>query len=83
MANQVGKSLKTLTSLFKEVRPFFLSDDSIWSLPSVSSLSDYSIWSSGGVSTLAIIAFGAFEFIVPKYYCRLGKMEFKESSLLI
>ena len=33
-------SLKTLTSLNKEVRPFFLSDDSIWGLPSVSSLSD-------------------------------------------
>ena len=32
-------SLKTLTSLNKEVRLF-------WSLPSVSSLSDYSIWSS-------------------------------------
>ena len=27
--------LKTLTSLNKEVRPFFLSDNSIWSLPSV------------------------------------------------
>ena len=36
-------SLKTLTSLNKEVRVFFLSDNSIWSLPSVSSLSDYSI----------------------------------------
>ena len=35
-----------LTSLNKEVRPFFLSDNSIWSFPSVSSLSDYSIWSS-------------------------------------
>ena len=30
-----GNSLKTLTSLNKEVRPFFLSDNSIWSLPSV------------------------------------------------
>ena len=39
-------ALKALTSLNKEVRPFFLSDNSIWSLPSVSSLSDYSIWSS-------------------------------------
>ena len=39
-------TLKTLTSLNKEVRPFFLSDNSIWSLPSVSFLSDYSIWSS-------------------------------------
>ena len=36
-------SLKTLTSLNKEVRPFFLGDNSIWSFPSVSSLSDYSI----------------------------------------
>ena len=35
-----------VTSLNKEVRPFFLSDNSIWSLPSVSSLSDYSIWRS-------------------------------------
>ena len=43
-------SLKTLTSLNKEVRvtvrPFLLSDSRIWSLPSVSSLSDYSIWRS-------------------------------------
>ena len=58
------RTLKTLTSLNKEVRPFFLGDNSIWSFPSVSSLGDYSI-------------------IVPKYYYRLGKMEFKESSLLI
>ena len=36
-------TLKTLTSLNKEVRPFFLGDNSIWSFPSVSSLSDYSI----------------------------------------
>ena len=39
-------SLKALTSLNKEVRPFFLSDNSIWSFPSFSSLSDYSIWRS-------------------------------------
>ena len=37
---------KTLTSLNKEVRPFFLGDNSIWRFPSVSSLSDYSIWRS-------------------------------------
>ena len=36
-----------------------------------------------GYFRLAIIAFGAFQFIVPKYDYRLGKMEFKESSLLI
>ena len=71
-----------VTSLNKEVRPFFLSDNSIWSFPSVSSLSDYSIWRSWlGYSSLAITAFGDFQFIVPKYYYRLGKMEFKESSL--
>ena len=39
-------SLKTLTSLNKESRPFSLGDKSIWSFPSVSSLSDYSIWRS-------------------------------------
>ena len=33
--------------------------------------------------SLAIIACGAFEFIVTKYYYRLGKMVKKESSLLI
>ena len=38
------KTLKTLISLNKEVRPFFRSDYCIWSLPSVSFLSDYSIW---------------------------------------
>ena len=36
-----------------------------------------------GYSILAIIAFGAFQVIVPKYDCRLAKMEFKESRLLI
>ena len=40
------RTLKTLTTLNKEVRVFFLSDKSIWSFPSVSSLSDYSIWRS-------------------------------------
>ena len=39
-------SLKTLTSLNKEVRVFILGDNSIWSFPSVSSLSDHSIWRS-------------------------------------
>ena len=71
--------LENLTSLNKEVRPFFLSDNSIWSFPSVSSLSDYSIWRS----SLAITSFEAFQFIDPKYFYRLGKTEFKESSLLI
>ena len=63
-----GHSLKTLTFLNEEVRPFFLGDNSIWSFPSVSSLSDYSIWRSWRLFSL-------------RSYLR--KMEFKESSLLI
>ena len=39
-------TLKALTSLNKESRPFFLGDNSIWSMPSLSSLSDCSIWRS-------------------------------------
>ena len=34
-------------------------------------------------NSLAIIEFGAFQVIVHKNYCRLGEMEFKESSFLI
>ena len=45
-ALQRRTTLKSLTSLNKEVRPFFLSDKSTWSFPSISSLSDYSIWRS-------------------------------------
>ena len=77
-------ALKTPTSLNKEVRPFFLCDNSIWSFPSVSFLSDYSIFGgSEGYFILAIIASGAFELIVPDCYYRLGKMESKGSRLLI
>ena len=68
-------TLRTLTSLNKEVRPFFLSDTSIWSLPSVSSLSDYSIQRSWRLFYLAIIAIIVFGVIVPKYYYRLGKID--------
>ena len=76
-------TLKTLTSLNKEVRPFLLSDNSIWSSPLFLPLA---ITAFGGPETilgLATIAFGAFALIVPKYYYRLGKMEFQKSSLLI
>ena len=40
------ETLKTRTSSNKKFRPFFLVDNSIWILPSVSSLRDYSIWRS-------------------------------------
>ena len=36
-----------------------------------------------GYFSLAIIAFGAFQFVVSKYDYRLGTMEFKQSSLLM
>ena len=86
--NKPAAPLKTLTSLNKEVRPFFLSDNSIWSFPLFLPLEIAAFGDPEGYSSLAIIAFGAFQFIVPKfivpkYYYRLGKMEFKESSLLI
>ena len=67
----------------KESRPFFLSDNSIWSFPSLSSLNDYSIGGPQGYFSLAIIAFGAFEFIVPKYSYRLGKMDKRGPDSLI
>ena len=46
VGSQASETLKTLSSLNKEVRPFFLGDTRIWSFPCVSSLSDYSIWRS-------------------------------------
>ena len=43
----LGRSAeKTLTSLNKESRPFFLGDKGIWSSPYIFSLSDYSTWRS-------------------------------------
>ena len=61
-------TLKTLTFLNKEVRPFLLGDNSIWKFPSVSSLSESSIEVLKAFFSLAIIAFGAFEFMVLRYY---------------
>ena len=65
--------LRALTSLNKEVRPFFVSDNSLWSLPSVSSLGDfYSISRSW-----RRIYPGDHSIWVhcPEYYCRLWKMD--------
>ena len=73
-------TLKTLTSLNKEVRPFFLGDNSIWSVPLFLLLAITAFGDPEGYFSLAIIA---FELIVPKYCYRLRKIEFKESSLLI
>ena len=66
-------TLKILTSLSKEVRPFFLGDNSIWSFPSVSPPIAFGVFplflplaitgfgGPEGHFGLAIIAFGAFQ----------------------
>ena len=77
-------TLKALTSLNKESRPFFLGDNSIWrflsgNLPSA-------ITAFGGLEryfSLAIIGFGAFGFVVPKNYDRLGRMDKGSLEFLI
>ena len=81
--NGFGPSLKTLTSLNKESRPFFLGDNSMRSLPSVLPLAITACGGPESYFSLAIIAFGALEFIVPEYYCRLGKMEKRSLTSLI
>ena len=68
----VGQALKILSSLNKESGPFFPGDRSICSF--------------GGAEShfsLAIVAFGAFEFIVPKYPHRLDKVEIKSPESFI
>ena len=80
---QLELSLENPTSLNKAVSLFFRCDNSIWSLPSFLPLAITAFRGPEGSFSLAIIAFGAFQFIVSKdEYC-LGKMEFKESRLLI
>ena len=70
------KTLTGLTSLNKEVGPFFLSDNSIWSYPLFLPLAITAFGGPEGYCSLAIIAFGAFGFIVsPKEYDRLGQMD--------
>ena len=62
-------TLKALTSLNKEVRPFFLGDKSIWSFfPAFLPIAITAFGDPEGYFRLAIIAFGAFGFIVPKYF---------------
>ena len=70
-----ARTLKTLTSLNKESRPFFLGDNSIWTFPSFLPLAITTFRGPEGNSNLAIIALGAIRVIVPKCFYRLGKME--------
>ena len=56
-----------LTSLNKEVRPFFQSDNSIWRVfPLFLASAITAFGGPEGYFSLAITAFGAFQFIVPK-----------------
>ena len=75
--------MSTLTSLNKEVRLFSLAIIAFGVFPLFLPVAIPAFGGPEGYFSLAIIASGAFQFIVPNYYCRLGKMEFEESSLLI
>ena len=75
LPHHMTPSLKTLASLNKDVRPFFLGDNRVWSFPSFLPLAITAFGGPEGYFSLAIIAFGAFGFIVFKYYFRLGKMD--------
>ena len=75
-------SLKTLTSLNKEVRPFCLSDNSIWSFPSVSYLSDYSIWRSWRLFCPCDHSIWSIWAHCPRFLLSLRKNGQEESGLL-
>ena len=75
--------LKTRTSLNKEVRPFFLGDNRIWSFPLFLLFAITAFGGPESYFSLAIIAFGAFGFIVPKYHYRLGNMDKRSLDSLI
>ena len=62
-----ANTLKTLTSANKESRPFFLGDKCMWSFPLFLPLAITVFRGPEGYCSLAIIAFGAFGFIVPKH----------------
>ena len=63
----LSNALKTLTSLNKEVGPFFLGDNSIWSFPPLFLfLAITAFGGPEGYFSLAIIALGASGLIVPK-----------------
>ena len=76
-------TLKTLTTTSKESGPLFLGDYSVWSFSSFLPLAIIAFGGPEGYFSLAIIAFGAFEFIVPKYCYRSGKMDKRSLDSLI
>ena len=68
-------SLKTLTSLIKEIRPFSQATIAFGVFPLFLLLAITASGGPEGYFSLAIRAFGAFGFRVPKCYYRLGKMD--------
>ena len=76
------KTLKTLTSLNEEARPFFSRRQQHLGFLLFLPLAITAFGGAEGDFSLAIIAFGAFEFIVPKYWSRLDKNRQEESRLL-
>ena len=79
---QPAMSLKTLTSLNKEVRPFFFSWATIafGAFPLFLPLAITAFGGPEGYFSLAVIAFGAFQFIVPKDSSFKEVTVFKESQ---
>ena len=76
--------LETLTSLNKEVRPFFQATTAFGVFPLSLPLAITAFGGPEGYfkNSLAIIAFWSIWAHGPKYYCRLGNTEGKESRLL-
>ena len=75
-------TLKTLTSLNKEVRPFFQAMIAFGDVPLFLPLAITVFGGPEGYLSVAIIAFGAFQFIAPKYYYRFGKWNLRSQPSL-
>ena len=75
--------LKTLTSLNKESRPFFQATIALGVFPLFLPLAITAFGGPEGYFSLAIIAFGAFGFLIPKCYYRLGNMDKRSLDSLV
>ena len=63
----MNESLENPNPLNKEVRPFFLGDNRLGVFPLFLPLAIRAFGGPESYFSLAMIAFGAFELIVPKY----------------
>ena len=76
-------TLKTLTSSIRSLGRFPLGDNSIWSFPLFLPLAITAFRGPEGYFSPIIIAFKAFELILPKYYDRSGNMDKRSLDSLI